>query len=61
MIAPKIKVGLTIFLTESGEIGFQTTSENKITLLGMIEMAKHAILADKFQKKEEPLIQPVSL
>lgn len=61
MIAPKVKVGISIFLTEDGNVGFQMTSKNKITLLGMIEIAKSAILSDTSFKQEESLIQPVGI
>lgn len=36
MIAPKIKVGITVFLTEDDQIGIQTTSKNKVTILGLL-------------------------
>lgn len=61
MTAPKVKVGLSIFMTESNEIGFQTTSENKVTLLGMLEFVKHSIMNDTLKKKEESVIQPISI
>lgn len=41
---PKVKVGLSVFIDEAGQIGFTSTSKNQITNLGMLECAKAIVL-----------------
>jgi hypothetical protein len=57
MIAPKVKIGLSVFMDEAGQVGFTSTSQNQITNLGMLELAKAIVLGSvKAEKKEESRI-----
>ena len=54
---PKRKVEILMFLDELGNIGCNFTSTNLVTVLGIIELAKHSILTQKKTVEEKPLIE----
>ena len=41
---PKVKVGISVFIDEAGQVGFTSTSKNQITILGLLECAKAIVL-----------------
>ena len=32
----KVKVGVSVFISEAGQLGFQSTSQNQFTILGVL-------------------------
>jgi hypothetical protein len=39
-----VKVGISVYIDESGNVGFTSTSKNQITILGLLECAKAIVL-----------------
>lgn len=52
-MTPKVKVGLSVFIDEMGQVGFTSTSKNQITNLGMLEVAKAIVLNQLNSKPQE--------
>jgi len=52
-MTPKVKVGLSVFIDEMGQVGFTSTSKNQITNLGLLEVAKAIVLNQLNSKPQE--------
>ena len=51
-MTPKVKVGVHIFLTEDGHVGMNSTSQNELTIVGLL--MKGIQLAQSPIKQPEP-------
>lgn len=52
MIRPKVKLGVSVFMNEDGSYGIQTTSQNVLTVLGLL-MIGIKIIQDRLTVKKE--------
>lgn len=52
-MTPSVKVGVSVFLDEMGQVGFTSTSKNQITVLGLLECAKAIVLNQLNSKPQE--------
>lgn len=50
----KVKIGVSVFMTEDGAYGIQSTSQNILTVLGLLQMGSQIIKSKINVDPEEP-------
>ena len=56
----KAKIGVKIYLLEDGNIAYESTSNNLISIVGLLETAKKLIMDEGNQKEESRIVKPES-